>query len=342
MKVITIGRSQDNDIVVNDVKVSRNHLQIVQDDNGNCSVVDLSSSNGTFVNGQRITGRIRLHPNDIVQIGNTKLPWQSYLNPIITNSVPEPAQKDKRIIWYVASAVVLLMLIGGAYLYISSNNKKKIEKQEQLRIAKENDLKEQYKQKLLEAENYTKEAENLYKKAITTGDAAYKKLADEKTKLSEEAAKEANTLDGEIKELQKQLEATKQQLDGEIKAKEAAIAKSEEDNKARAKADSIAQVEKTKAKAANTETINTKEELKLTTEFHDISLKLKSNNFKKVREELGLKLPNGKKEEEVIREHFNKVDNAQKQKIIAAVKKALGQQSKDEEVEKTKSDSIKQ
>lgn len=44
MKVITIGRSSDNNIVINDAKVSRTHLQLVQNDSGICSVVDLNSA----------------------------------------------------------------------------------------------------------------------------------------------------------------------------------------------------------------------------------------------------------------------------------------------------------
>ena len=78
MKVITIGRStENNDIVVNDEKVSRNHLQMVMDDNGNYSVVDLGSTNGTYVNGRRISGEVRLQPNDEVRIGQTVLPWSA-------------------------------------------------------------------------------------------------------------------------------------------------------------------------------------------------------------------------------------------------------------------------
>ncbi len=84
MKVITIGRSSDNNIVINDAKVSRTHLQLVQNDSGICSVVDLNSANGTFVNGQKITGEVRLQPRDVIRIGNTTLPWQEYVKPYST------------------------------------------------------------------------------------------------------------------------------------------------------------------------------------------------------------------------------------------------------------------
>jgi uncharacterized membrane protein YhaH (DUF805 family) len=78
MKVITIGRTPaNNDIVIHDEKVSRNHLQIIRD-GGSYRIVDFNSTNGTYVNGVRIYGETVLNPNDIVCIGDTMLPWQTY------------------------------------------------------------------------------------------------------------------------------------------------------------------------------------------------------------------------------------------------------------------------
>jgi len=78
MKVITIGRGTDNDVVIDDGYASRHHLQIVQCDNGTYKLADFGSSNGTYVNGQRVKGEIVLEPNDIVRIGNTTIPWRMY------------------------------------------------------------------------------------------------------------------------------------------------------------------------------------------------------------------------------------------------------------------------
>jgi pSer/pThr/pTyr-binding forkhead associated (FHA) protein len=65
MKVITIGRNEaHNDIVVHDNKVSRNHLQMIMDDSGNFSVMDLNSTNGTYVNDRRIVGEVPLKVTD--------------------------------------------------------------------------------------------------------------------------------------------------------------------------------------------------------------------------------------------------------------------------------------
>ena len=78
MKVITIGRSTQNDVVINDPYVGRNHLQIIQKDDGCFYVADFGSKNGTYVNGNKVHGEVRLSSSDIVRIGNTTLPWKSY------------------------------------------------------------------------------------------------------------------------------------------------------------------------------------------------------------------------------------------------------------------------
>jgi len=158
MKVITIGRNPDNDIVINDVKVSRNHLQIVQDDNGNCSAVDLSSANGTLVNGQRIAGETRLLPNDTVQIGDTRLPWQSYITPqqpqqqIIIDPPKPPKSKLK--IWLIITGIVIALLAGGTILYFNtkvSESKKGLQRLENLDKKKDAE-----KQKALDKEEFDK------------------------------------------------------------------------------------------------------------------------------------------------------------------------------------------
>lgn len=78
MKIVKIGRSSSNDVNVDDLNVSRAHCQIIQDDYGNFTIIDTNSTNGTFVNGTKRHGEVRLNPNDIVRIGNTTLPWQTY------------------------------------------------------------------------------------------------------------------------------------------------------------------------------------------------------------------------------------------------------------------------
>lgn len=66
----SIGRSSENMIILQDVSASRFHAEILCDSNTNTIYIhDHSSTNGTFVNRQRIDGRMRLSANDIIRIG---------------------------------------------------------------------------------------------------------------------------------------------------------------------------------------------------------------------------------------------------------------------------------
>ncbi|MDR1594875.1 MAG: protein kinase [Prevotellaceae bacterium] len=85
-KVLTFGRNNNNDVVIPDDKlVSRHHLQIIRYRNGKFVLKDFST-NGTFVNGVKITGEVELNKNDIVRIGNTLLPWMLRFDDTATNS----------------------------------------------------------------------------------------------------------------------------------------------------------------------------------------------------------------------------------------------------------------
>lgn len=68
---LSIGRIASNDVVINNLSVSRRH-SIVKEEAGKFFVEDLSSVNGTFVNGVRITKK-QLYDGDEIFIGNHKL-----------------------------------------------------------------------------------------------------------------------------------------------------------------------------------------------------------------------------------------------------------------------------
>ena len=68
--VITLGRDVSNDIVINDAEVSRNHARLTAQ-SGSYLMEDLASTNGTFVNGQRLIGPKLLNPGDVVGLGET-------------------------------------------------------------------------------------------------------------------------------------------------------------------------------------------------------------------------------------------------------------------------------
>ena len=69
---ITIGRV-GCDIILDNPQVSRFHAQIDRVPGGTVVLRDMGSTNGTFVNGQRVTAPVVLKPGDVIQIGAFKL-----------------------------------------------------------------------------------------------------------------------------------------------------------------------------------------------------------------------------------------------------------------------------
>ena len=68
-KVMRIGRTPDNDLVVSDLGVSRKHAELRKSPTGRYEIIDLGSHNGTFVNGSRVD-RAELGDTDIISIGH--------------------------------------------------------------------------------------------------------------------------------------------------------------------------------------------------------------------------------------------------------------------------------
>ncbi len=67
-RLTRIGRNQDNDIMLNNDRVSRYHAEIVRDDEA-FRVVDQGSRNGVWINGQRVQDSAELKPGDRLRIG---------------------------------------------------------------------------------------------------------------------------------------------------------------------------------------------------------------------------------------------------------------------------------
>ncbi|MEQ9650820.1 MAG: FHA domain-containing protein, partial [Sandaracinaceae bacterium] len=66
---VTIGRVQGNDIILPKGNVSKRHSRIVLKDN-RFIVVDLKSTNGTYVNGRKITSPLVVKAGDKIYIGD--------------------------------------------------------------------------------------------------------------------------------------------------------------------------------------------------------------------------------------------------------------------------------
>src|SRR6187200_1292681 len=66
---VTIGRVQGNDIILPKGNVSKRHSRIVLKD-GKFIIVDLKSTNGTYVNGRKITSPLVIKDSDKIYIGD--------------------------------------------------------------------------------------------------------------------------------------------------------------------------------------------------------------------------------------------------------------------------------
>jgi putative secretion ATPase (PEP-CTERM system associated) len=64
---VIIGRSSDNEIYIRSKFVSRHHAQLIIDENG-CTIEDLNSTNGIFIEDQRVKKHV-LQDGDIVSLG---------------------------------------------------------------------------------------------------------------------------------------------------------------------------------------------------------------------------------------------------------------------------------
>jgi len=83
--VITIGRRRSNDVVIDDMRISRTHAQIRHVPEG-YMVFDAGSSGGTFINGTRIAQQV-LRTGDVISLGGYKFIYLNEGNPINTNTV---------------------------------------------------------------------------------------------------------------------------------------------------------------------------------------------------------------------------------------------------------------
>jgi pSer/pThr/pTyr-binding forkhead associated (FHA) protein len=132
MRIIKIGRSPENDWVIEDEMVSKFHLKIFQTESGQIFAQDLDSSNGTFLNGQKFKNEEKIiQMGDKIRIGQTDLDWESRLIPgqvveradnqeiisndlnqqnLIANNREKFDEANNRVLLYGFAAIALLLI----------------------------------------------------------------------------------------------------------------------------------------------------------------------------------------------------------------------------------------
>lgn len=111
-----IGRLGDCDLVLGDEGVSRHHARIAAVGKQGHSIVDLGSTNGTFVNGLRLSGPAALRDRDTIALGTSTLRFRtgSAVGEAATELKPGLAAPHRRRILVAADT----SLIGDALLRI--------------------------------------------------------------------------------------------------------------------------------------------------------------------------------------------------------------------------------
>ncbi len=100
-EVIMIGRDVANNVVIPDTEISRQHARLTRSPAGYV-LEDLGSTNGTFINGERIAAARVLNPGDLIAFGETvTLTYDAIspeaaatvAHPVAEPAAPPPAQK---------------------------------------------------------------------------------------------------------------------------------------------------------------------------------------------------------------------------------------------------------
>lgn len=68
--VMVLGRSEETDVVLGDPYASDFHMRLVTQEDG-LMLHDLGSTNGTYVNGRRVSAPTQLRKGDTIQVGKT-------------------------------------------------------------------------------------------------------------------------------------------------------------------------------------------------------------------------------------------------------------------------------
>jgi pSer/pThr/pTyr-binding forkhead associated (FHA) protein len=124
----TIGRAEDNYVLLSDPSVSRSHAQIVNV-GMSFKVIDLNSQNGTFVNGKRVVSEQILQTGDEIGFGNLRFVFVPATQTVNLAMYAKSASDSKSVIVLLSSllAVFIVILVTVAFIAYTSNKEDVVE-----------------------------------------------------------------------------------------------------------------------------------------------------------------------------------------------------------------------
>ncbi len=114
---ITIGTATGNDLILNEPTASRRHAAIERRW-GRWRVIDLGSTNGTYLNGRRVTSPAPLERGDELRFGNARFGFGvpgADLSQVGAGNAKAAARSRRRVPRVASAALALLLFAGGGF-----------------------------------------------------------------------------------------------------------------------------------------------------------------------------------------------------------------------------------